>query len=89
MMKCYMILFLAGCLLLAGCMTRYNVTLSNGTVITAKGKPKLDEQSGRYVFTDATGKQVAVSAMRVKEIAPVGWGSDSSDGPHFKSRSYR
>lgn len=56
-------------LLLCGCARAYVITLTNGTRITAKGKPKF--QNGSYVFKDAQGQPAQVSAGRVREIAPA------------------
>jgi hypothetical protein len=61
------VLMLAIALLLTGCV-RYNVTLSNGNVITAKSKPKLDKATQMYHFKDATGKEIWVQSMRIRSI---------------------
>lgn len=54
----------------AGCATHYDITLINGMVITAHGKPHLDKEKGRYLYTDASGKPDSVSVLRVLQIAP-------------------
>jgi hypothetical protein len=55
--------------LMSGCALRYyDVTLTNGTVIGAKGRPKHD--GGYYVFTDMQGKGQSVPEYRISEIAP-------------------
>jgi len=54
---------------LCGCARNYVITLDNGRHITTATKPKL--KGGRYVFKDATGKEVFVGEGRVREIAPV------------------
>ncbi|MCX8155343.1 MAG: YgdI/YgdR family lipoprotein [Verrucomicrobiae bacterium] len=51
----------------AGC-SRYEVTLTNGNVMTAKSKPKLDPATDHYRFKDATGKEVWVPSMRIRSI---------------------
>lgn len=51
----------------SGC-SRYDVTLTNGNVITAKSKPKLDPATDHYRFKDATGKEVWVPSMRIRSI---------------------
>lgn len=61
------VLILAVC---AGCSTHYDITLNNGMVITAHGKPHLDKEKGRYLYTDASGKPDSVSVLRVLQIAP-------------------
>jgi uncharacterized lipoprotein YajG len=63
-------------IVLAGCATRYEIVLNNGTRITSKGMPKLVDNS-YYVFTDALGKQQKLPALRVRSIAPQdSWDSD-------------
>ena len=55
-----------------GCARRYKVTLTNGNVYTAAGKPKFDKETGAYSFKDTKGKPISVPGFRVKEIAPPG-----------------
>ena len=72
---CFWGLALVVCGLLAGtsgCARRYNVTLTNGTVVTAYGKPKYDKATGAYQFKDAKGNEVYMPGFRVKEIAAPG-----------------
>jgi hypothetical protein len=52
-----------------GCAHNYVITLDNGRHITTASKPKL--RGEKYVFKDATGKEVYVGAGRVREIAPA------------------
>jgi hypothetical protein len=55
--------------LLSGCALRYyDVTLTNGTVIGAKSRPRL--QNGYYFFTDFAGKEQRLPEHRISEIAP-------------------
>jgi hypothetical protein len=61
-------------LLLAGCASHYDLTLTNGDVIRARTKPTLNEQ-GHYVFKDLTGQEASVNRMRVRQIEPVRRGS--------------
>ena len=56
-----------------GCARRYVMTMNNGTQVTSKGKPKLDQ--GTYKFKDVTGQERMVSAGRVREIAPASMSS--------------
>jgi hypothetical protein len=66
----WLLLALALC---AGCASRYNITLNNGDVITARGKPKLDKEHSGYFFTDAAGNPDYISLGSVREIAPRSW----------------
>ena len=77
-MKQICILLLAGLVLLSGCASRYNIRLTNGTVVTSKGKPKLNEEGSAYKFTDLKGEKVTLPAGRVREIYPASEGSSSS-----------
>ena len=56
--------------LCTGCASHYDITLSNGDVITALGRPHLDSARQRYVYKDAEGQVASIPAMRVKEVAP-------------------
>jgi hypothetical protein len=64
-------------LLLSGCASYYDMTLSNGDVIRSKGKPKIDEQ-GFYRFKDLAGRETTVAPMRVRQIEPARRGSRPS-----------
>ncbi len=68
MKKNILVLLLALCVCV-GCASHYDITLNNGMVVTAHGKPHLDKEKGRYIYTDASGKPLRVS-VRVREIAP-------------------
>jgi hypothetical protein len=80
MKTCWLILLLVATVC-AGCSTRYSVTLRNGSSITALSKPHLDPSETRYVFKDASGKQVEVSRLAVREIAPESMRSPTT--PNF------
>jgi uncharacterized lipoprotein YajG len=56
-----------GLILVSGC-ARYKITLTNGNVITAKSRPKLDEVTNMYYFKDAEGKDTWIPRIRVREI---------------------
>jgi hypothetical protein len=66
-MKKLLLFALLGAGLDLGCVSRYNITLSSGTVVTAKGRPKLDKD-GFYHYKDATGKEVVIPSIRVRKI---------------------
>lgn len=67
--KKVVLLLAASGLLLSGCARHYTLTLTNGTQIGAIGKPRL--QRGYYVYKNALGKQSAIGAGEVTEIAPA------------------
>jgi hypothetical protein len=54
--------------LLCGCARYYVIKLSNGTQVTAVGKPKL--KGSHYEYKDISGKQQKVPEGRVTEIEP-------------------
>jgi hypothetical protein len=62
-------LLLMGLVLFTGCAHNYTMTLTNGTQLGAKGKPKLKE--GVYYFTDASGNETSMPAGRVSQIEPA------------------
>jgi len=68
-MKRLLPLLLLLSVLLTGCARNYVITMSNGSRVTTKGKPKL--QDGIYVFKDFRGQPGQVPAGRVREIAPA------------------
>lgn len=68
-MKTTLFLLLLSAVLLTGCARRYVITLSNGTRLTAVGKPQF--QDGQYFFKDASGRTGSLPAGRVREIAPA------------------
>jgi hypothetical protein len=61
----------------AGCATRYNLTLSNGDVITTKGRPHLSADKNEWLFTDASGKPGGIPAGNVTQIVPQSMNSDN------------
>jgi ABC-type Fe3+-hydroxamate transport system substrate-binding protein len=83
-MKTSLLVLILGAALATGCASHYNVRLANGTVITSKGKPKLDKTSGAYVFTDAMGRPVSIPAGRVREISPASSSESSFRGAPSK-----
>jgi hypothetical protein len=61
-----------------GCTSRYDITLNNGNVITAKGKPKFDQDKNGFYYTDAYDKPNFISALRVTQVAPHSMRQDDS-----------
>jgi hypothetical protein len=61
---------LALCLMACcGCARHWVMTLTNGTQIDTRGKPKL--QKGYYVYKDPLGREGYVYAGRVREMGPA------------------
>ena len=54
----------------AGCATRYSIVLNDGEVLTARGKPKFDQQKGYYTYKAADGQTNIIFAGKVREVAP-------------------
>jgi hypothetical protein len=54
--------------LLCGCAQYYVIKLSNGTQITAVGKPKL--KGSHYEYKNISGQKQSISEGRVTEIEP-------------------
>jgi hypothetical protein len=69
-MKKFLPAALLALLLLPGCANRYRITLNNGNVIDTRTKPRLDASGMTYHFKDATGREMQVTAIRIREIAP-------------------
>ena len=69
-MKPYLSLVLLSLVVTAGCVRRYEITLTNQKVITAHGKPKVDKKQGTVRFKDAEGRQHVVPSFNILEIAP-------------------
>jgi Bacterial protein of unknown function (DUF903) len=65
-MKKITLLSFAAMLLFTACAHRYVITLNNKNQITAYSKPQLDR--GYYIFKDAQGNDVQISAGRVTDI---------------------
>jgi len=69
-MKRLVSLVLLSLVVTAGCVRRYEITLTNQKVITAHGKPKVDKKRGIVRFKDAEGQQHVVPSFTIREIAP-------------------
>jgi Bacterial protein of unknown function (DUF903) len=72
-------------ILCAGCATQYDMKLTNGMIITARGKPRVDEKTHVVYFTDAKGRTNAVPEFRIVEIAPHSRMAEEDDTKKFKS----
>ena len=53
---------------LSGCEVPHTVTLRDGSRIDTATEPKLDGDSGMYVFKDRTGKKVRLNRDEVRKI---------------------
>jgi hypothetical protein len=64
------IALMAAALVLVGACspTQYIISTGSGTLITAYGKPKLDEKTGMYVYKDEEGRKATVKKDDVKQI---------------------
>ncbi len=70
-MKKSLLMMVLVSLVLAGCTTRYQVRMNNGTTFTTKGRPRFDAKRNLWFYTDANGQTNAISGLRVAEIAPA------------------
>ena len=62
---------------LVGCKSSYDITLSNGRKVTGVSKPVFDERLGLYRFKMADGKEARLSSSRVRLIEPHGESSET------------
>lgn len=54
---------------LAACASpEYIISTTDGTMIPANGKPKLDEEAGMYTYKDSEGRAVTIKKDDVKQI---------------------
>lgn len=53
--------------LAAGCANQYELTLTNGDVISSRTRPKPDGH-GYYLYQDADGREQRVNELRVRAI---------------------
>ncbi|WP_341708101.1 YgdI/YgdR family lipoprotein [Halopseudomonas sp.] len=53
---------------LAGCSSEYIISTTSGDMIATDSKPKLDEDTGMYVFEDDEGREQAIPVSSVKQI---------------------
>ena len=85
MNKLLLLIFMLSAATLCGCRTRYELTLTNTTHVTAASRPKL--VNGWYVFKDVTGRTNQISQSRVIQIEAKGpWDKSGDD---FGSRKKR
>jgi len=54
---------------LAACSSsEYIISTTDGTMITAHGKPKLNEETGMYKYEDSEGRDASIKKEQVKQI---------------------
>ena len=53
---------------LAGCSSKYLISTNGGQLIATDGRPKLDPDSGMYIFEDTEGREQAIPATSVKQV---------------------
>ena len=70
---------------LTGCANRYVITLNNGSRITTKGKPHLE--NGAYAYKDTKGEPGSVFAGSVREVAPASMSKKSENSQFIHSTS--
>jgi hypothetical protein len=68
-MKQLLLAVLLGAALLAGCASRYVITLKDGHRVVAAGKPQLE--GFNFVYTDPSGQTNSIPSSRVRAIFPA------------------
>ena len=63
-------------LVAAGCATQYDIVLTNGGTLIAKGKPRHDDANNVYWYKDSLGQKNYVGDFKVKLIQPSSMRSD-------------
>lgn len=53
---------------LAGCSTDYIIATSDGQMLSAQDKPKIDEDTGLITYEDAEGNEQQIPQTSVKQI---------------------
>ncbi|HZV35485.1 MAG TPA: YgdI/YgdR family lipoprotein [Verrucomicrobiae bacterium] len=69
-MKRTLPIVLMAALACAGCATRYDMKLTDGSIISSKGKPRVDPTQHVIYFKDALGRTNSIPEFRVVELAP-------------------
>jgi hypothetical protein len=55
--------------LLAACgSSEYIISTKDGTLITARGKPELDDKTQTYTYEDDEGRTTTIPAADVKQV---------------------
>lgn len=76
---------LLAALICAGCASNYDMKLTNGMVITSKGKPRVDQKRHVIIFKDANGRTNVIPEFRVLEMGPHSTMSDDNSPTKFQS----
>ncbi|MDG9931127.1 MULTISPECIES: YgdI/YgdR family lipoprotein [unclassified Pseudomonas] len=53
---------------LAGCSTDYIIATTDGQMLSAQDKPKIDEDTGLITYEDAEGNEQQIPQTSVKQI---------------------
>ena len=69
-MKKILLLVVTAVTMFAGCASPYKVTLTNGAVLTSKGKPQLNKENDSYRFKDIQGRTNEIPSFRIRQIEP-------------------
>ena len=64
----YLYLVVCALLFTAGCVSRYDITLTNQRVITTHGKPKVNKEKAYVSFTDVEGTKRVIPLITVRSI---------------------
>ncbi len=54
--------------LLAGCSSQHIIATTDGRLIQADSKPRLDQKTGMYTFEDEEGRETQLRKDEVKQI---------------------
>ena len=76
-MKRMLFLMLAAALC-GGCRSAYKMTLTDGSVMTVRGKPQYDASRGCFIYRDGNGNKQMISAVTVREVKPNSWKSSEN-----------
>ncbi len=66
--KTKLVAILAAMTMLAGCASEYVISTTSGVMIPAKGKPKLNEDTGVYTYKDQEGRETTINKTDVKQV---------------------
>ncbi|GAA4499776.1 YgdI/YgdR family lipoprotein [Pseudaeromonas paramecii] len=53
---------------LAACSSQYVISTKDGKMLTTDSKPKLDEETGMYIYDDEEGREMMIQKDDVVQI---------------------